>query len=127
MTPKTKKLPVKVKPEKKIPKVKEEPVETLEEMKAAPFRYGGERCEPSFTELKNMIGDTLDRLDFFSDMDEEKYVRENCEYWGEIIARAMIRGTSDDGTSRFSSNQTRFVEETYDDPPYCDNHKEEAA
>ena len=63
------------------------------------------------------------RLGYFSDLPDEKDTRANCEAWGEIVVRAMMRGVSSDGGSTHSANQTRFTEHSFNHVPYCKQHK----
>lgn len=119
---KTKTIPVK-KAQKRKTEIVEEPKETLDEIKHHPFRYGGERCDLGFKELVNLAADTLERLGYFSDLPDEKDTRANCEAWGEIVVRAMMRGVSSDGGSTHSANQTRFTEHSFNHVPYCKQHK----
>lgn len=116
---KVKKKPM---PVKKAKKVVEEKAETIDEIKQSPYRYGGERCDLGFKELVNLAADTLERLGYFSDLHDEKNRRANCEYWGEIVVRAMMRGRSEDGGSINSTNQTRITERSFDAIPHCSAH-----
>lgn len=84
-------------------------------------RRSGEKVDVKFSELKNVIADTMERLGYGESNGDSARVN-NEEYWGFNIARAILYGVTDQGYSQSLDPIVRIVEEEYDEIPYCADH-----